>query len=230
MATPDISVNPFYTLMTDPTKGQREKHDALVNELILMGNGPQKQAYDEFRDFLRLKQGAIDDGITDAKKREAAMELELSYPIPNQPKIQGLSDKQADELGRLLKGNGQIEDILSTMFSAEGAASTIHTPTTDTSGLYFEVQSQTRILDALVESNGNTLGELNKLSNGTFVPAKIDPLVAPFLGPANDNSVGSLPDLTPVVNRVFVPEEFGKTQQAIVAPAKAEFKKRPPRV
>lgn len=219
MATPDISGNPFYTLMTDPTKGDRDKHDVLVKELILM-NPTTKTQYGAFRDFLRGKQGVIDKGITAAKDREFEMVKELGLPTPDTAKIGKMSDKQAEDLTQLKRANGQIEDILSTMFSAEGAAASDKTPSTETGGLYFEVQAQDRSIDNLVDSNGNTRGELQKLAKQGLGGAS-----------ANDNApapVAQLPGLTPVVNRVFDPAQFGKLSSAVVAPEKAQFRKRTP--
>jgi hypothetical protein len=211
---PDISGNPFYMLMTDPVKGDRDKHDELVRQLKGMTGGKQNAEYGAFRDFLRKKVGLFDNFIAEAKNREFQMEQALGAQTPDTAAISQMSDTQSVKLLSLSNNLGGFEDILSTMFSAEGAAASNKTPSTETSGIYFEAQAQQRSIKALEESNGNTQDELRKLANG----------------PVNDNApaVATLPALAPVVNRVFDPGQFGTLPNAVVAPEKAQFRKRTP--
>lgn len=210
----DIGSNQFYNLMTDTSKPDTEKHAALLT--IFNQSAPkavidaQTQDYKAFQDFMRGKLGTIDNGIKQSKDREFEMEQGLAAPVPDAAAIAAISKEQGEKLDRLKRGSDMLQDILSTMFSAEAVSTAFGgKASTDTTGVYFDAQaSGTQILN-LQNSLGNTQDELAKLARGEPLAPPPAPVVVPVVV-AQTHSHGS---------------EVIVLQSPIEAPTRAVFRK-----
>lgn len=228
MSAKDIGSNRFYNLMLDPTKSLPDKHKALEDifnaPLPAQQMAEAQQDYKDFQEFLRRKQSAVDNGLKDLKNREFKMEQGLA--AGDRQDVEILAQQQQSDIERLKNAVSQLDDILSTMFSAEGKIKASKgVPSTDTTGIYMEIQAQQNSLQWLETSLGNTHEELDGTqSNNPFHQL---PAGAFGTGADNDNDPEPAAAVPVVLKEIFVASTFGKLTEDISAPPRAVFKKKP---
>lgn len=215
MATPDIGANRFYKLMLDGSGDDAAKHERLQEIFNKPASKDEiatlQTEYVAWRDFLRNKQKLVDQGITEAQDRLFQIEQGLGAPAPQLATVNGLHKEQEKKLKDLGTANDKLYNLLSIMFSAEGASKAFRrVASNDTMGLYLEVQAQNSSIDRLEAANANTQEELLKLaSNAAPVPKPAAPAAV-----AKSFALG--PEILALNPNVFAPE-------------RATFPKRAPR-